>query len=302
LGTRMPARARLFLFILVFILIAMPIFIQTTYVIYVVNIGFILAILSTSWDILSGYSGQLSFGHAGFFGAGAYIATLSVVHYDINPWIAMIFGMIGTGIFAFLVGVITLRLKGPYLALMTLALSQVFSIVVIINPDFTRGSLGISGYEGLLDPTNTTGYYYVGLALTVIVMSILYIFGKSKYGVILRSIRDDEVKAKSMGINTTAYKVAVFVLSGGVAGLAVMHYSAMPIAMAMMGGIGTIIGPGVFALIFGVVGELLNEIGTGYNFVVLGLLVILAVIYMPKGLWTRFMLKQSPKGGEKREK
>ena len=298
------------------ILIAFPLVVRSEYAVFVLNMGLIFAMLAASWDILSGYSGQLSFGHAGFFGAGAYTAILSVMHYGVNPWLAMLLGAVMTGIIAFLTGVLTLRLRGPYLALMTLALSQVLHILVIIFPDFTRGSLGISGYEGLLRATDYIGYYYVGLALAALVVVSLYLFGKSRYGVTLRAIRDDELKARTMGINTTAYKVVAFVLSGAVAGLAggyygfllkvltpgvfdVMHFSAMPIALSIMGGIGTIIGPGVFALIFGVIGELLTSFGPGYNYVLLGLLVVLTVIYMPQGLWSKFMLRSPARTGSK---
>ena len=285
------------------VLLALPALAQSSYLVYVATIALVYAMLASSWDILSGYSGLLSFGHAGFFGVGAYCAVLLVYHLQISPWLALIAGAAGGGILALLVGAITLRLRGPYLALMTLAAAQIVAVLVLINVSWTRGSLGISGYTGLVEGSDYIAYYYIALVMAVGIVFGLYRLGKSRYGLVLRALRDDELKVQTLGVNTARNKIIVFTISGAVAGLAGGYYgfmvqvltpdvfdpvafSGLVIGMAMMGGMGTIFGPAIFALIYGAVSQLLQEfLGVGYDAAVLGLLIILAVVFMPQGLW-----------------
>jgi branched-chain amino acid transport system permease protein len=275
----------------------------SSYLVYVATIALVYAMLASSWDILSGYSGLLSFGHAGFFGLGAYCAVLLVSNLHLNPWLALLAGPVGGGLLALLVGAITLRLRGPYLALMTLAAAQIISVLVLTNSSWTRGALGVSGYEGLVAGSNFVGYYYIALVLTVGVVFGLYRLSKSRYGLVLRALRDDELKVQTLGVNTSRNKLFVFTVSGAAAGLAGGYYgfmvqvltpdvfdpvsfSGLVIGMAMMGGMGTIFGPAFFALIYGAASQVLEQfLGTGYDAAVLGLLIILAIVFMPQGLW-----------------
>jgi branched-chain amino acid transport system permease protein len=301
-GRRNPVLA-----VVTVLLFALPTLAQSSYLVYVATIALVYAMLAASWDILTGYSGLLSFGHAGFFGTGAYCAVLLVYHLGIPPWLALIFGAAGGGLLALAVGAITLRLRGPYLALMTLAAAQIVAILVLVNSDWTRGSLGLSGYSGLVDGGNYIAYYYIALVMTVGVVYGLYRLGESRYGLVLRALRDDELKVQTMGVNTARNKLIVFTVSGLVAGLAGAYfgfmvqvltpdvfspvaYSGLVIGMAMMGGMGTIFGPAVFALIYAAVSQLLQEfLGSGYDAAVLGILIVLAVIFMPRGLWPLLM-------------
>lgn len=289
------------------VLFALPTLAQSSYLVYVATIALVYAMLAASWDILTGYSGLLSFGHAGFFGTGAYCAVLLVYHLGMSPWLALIIGAAGGGLLALAVGAVTLRLRGPYLALMTLAAAQIVGIVVLVNSSWTRGSLGLSGYAGLVDGGNYIAYYYIALVMTVGVVYGLYRLGESRYGLILRALRDDELKVQTMGVNTARNKLIVFTVSGFVAGLAGAYfgfmvqvltpdvfspvaYSGLVIGMAMMGGMGTIFGPAVFALVYAAVSQLLQEfLGTGYDAAALGVLIILAVIFLPRGLWPVLM-------------
>lgn len=300
-------RRNLVLVALSLILFALPTLAQSSYLVYVATIALVYAMLAASWDILTGYSGLLSFGHAGFFGTGAYCAVLMVYHLGVSPWLALIFGAAGGGLLAIVVGAITLRLRGPYLALMTLAAAQIVAVLVLIESDWTRGTLGLSGYAGLVDGRNYIAYYYIALVITVGVVYGLYRLGESRYGLVLRALRDDELKVQTMGVNTARNKMIVFTVSGLVAGLAggyfgfmiqvltpdvfsPVAYTGLVIGMAIMGGMGTIFGPAIFALIYGAVSQLLQQfLGTGYDAAVLGILIILAVIFMPQGLWPVLM-------------
>jgi branched-chain amino acid transport system permease protein len=290
------------------VLVIAPAFSPPQYVLSTLTTGMVLVILTCSWDILAGFTGQVSFGHAAFFGLGAYISILPMHHFGVGPWIAFAMGPLGAAVVGAVVGMICLRLRGPYLALMTLALAQIVELLIVMSTDFTRGQLGISGYEGLLAAENRIGYYYIALLLVCIVVGGLHIFARSSHGLILRTIREDEVKAESIGVNTTRYKVFAFVLSSLIAGLAGSFYaffvqvltpgvfdvrfSALPIGMTILGGAGSIFGPALFALGFEIVSEVLKPVGVAYDLLLLGVLIIAGVMYLPKGLWPLLNLKK----------
>lgn len=283
------------------VLLIVPAFSPPQYILSTLTTGLVLVVLTCSWDILAGFTGQVSFGHAAFFGLGAYISILPIHHFGIAPWAAFMLGPVGSAAIGAGVGMVCLRLRGPYLALMTLALAQIVELLIVINTDFTRGQLGISGYEGLLAADNRVGYYYLAVLIVFIVVGGLRVFASSSHGLILRTIREDEVKAESIGVNTTRYKVFAFVLSSFVAGLAGSFYaffvqvltpgvfdvrfSALPIGMTILGGAGSIVGPALFALLFELISEILKPVGVAYDLLLLGVLIIAGVMYLPKGLW-----------------
>jgi branched-chain amino acid transport system permease protein len=305
-------RQPLLLAVLLVVLLLLPLG-GSSYVVYVATIGLVYAMLAASWDILSGYSGQLSFGHAGFFGTGAYTAVLLTYHLDVPPWLGLVVGALAGGLLALVVGGLTLRLRGPYLALMTLAAAQIMAVLVLVNSDWTRGTLGVSGYAGLVGGGNYVGYFYIALALTVLVVAFLRYVGQSRYGLVLRAIRDDETKVASLGVRLARGKLVVFVISGVVAALAGAYYgymiqvltpfafdpvafSGLVIGMAIMGGAGTIYGPAFFALLYGAVSQVLQEsVGPGYDLAGLGILIVLAVMFMPEGIWPLLTGKARPR-------
>lgn len=283
------------------LLVIAPLFGLPAYIMSTLTIALILVMLTCSWDILTGFTGQVSFGHAAFFGLGAYSAVLPIHHFGITPWAALVLGPIGSAVLGLGVGLICLRLRGPYLALMTLALAQIVQLLIITNTDITRGQLGISGYGGLMPPNSRLGYYYIALAFAIFIVGALALFARSRYGVILRTIRDDEVKAECVGVDTVRYKIFAFVLSSFIAGLAGAMYaffvqvltpeafdvrfSALPIGMAILGGAGTIFGPALFTVVFHFVADALKPVGAAYDLLLLGVVILVAVMYLPRGLW-----------------
>ena len=289
------------IFIALAILALLPTQSPPQYVMSMLTSGLVLVMLTCSWDFLAGSTGQVSFGHAAFFGMGGYGAILSIVHLGFTPWAALIFGVIMASMLGLVVGMICLRLRGPYLALVTLALAQILALLVDMTPSFTRGELGISGYDGLVSSVSGVSYYYIALVLAVAVVVCTKWLMLSKYGLILRTIKEDEIKAECVGVPTVKYKIFAFIISSGIAGLAGAFYaffvhvltpgvfdtrfSALPIGMAILGGVGTIIGPALFALLFHMIGEALRPLGAGYDLFLLGVVIAVAVMYLPKGLY-----------------
>ena len=178
-------------------------------------------VMATSWNIISGFTGYVSFGHAGFFGIGSYIGAL--IFNEVMSWIpAMIVAGLGTAFVALVIGYPTLRLRGPYFAITMLGLSELARIVVTAWDSVTRGGLGV--YLPILrdQPPPT---YYAMIVLAVVAVVVSYAVGTSTFGLRLLSIRDDEVAAQAMGIDTTRYKMAAFTLSSFFPGIAGALYA-----------------------------------------------------------------------------
>ena len=255
-------------------------------------------VLATSWNIISGFTGYVSFGHAGFFGIGSYIGAL-LIFYEVMSWIpAMIVAGLGTAFVALVIGYPTLRLRGPYFAITMLGLSELARIVVTAWDSVTRGGLGV--YLPILrdQPPPT---YYAMLVLAVVAVVVSYAVGTSTFGLRLLSIRDDEVAAQAMGIDTTRYKMAAFTLSSFFPGIAGAIYARhvgfidpatvftvlwtiRAIASAIVGGQGTILGPIIGAVLLSLVSEQVWARDPNLYQVIFGGIIALVVLVLPGGL------------------
>jgi branched-chain amino acid transport system permease protein len=253
--------------------------------------------LATSWNIISGFAGYTSFGHAGFFGIGSYVGALLIFH-DTMHWIpAVIIAGLGTTAVALVIGYPTLRLRGPYFAITMLGLSELARIVVTAWDSLTRGGLGV--YLPIL--RDTTPNYYAMLALAAVAVVVSYAVGTSTFGLRLRAIRDDEVAAQAMGINTTTHKIAAFALSSFFPGAAGAIYarhigfidpatvfaviwSIRAIATSIIGGQGTILGPIIGAVALTLVSEEVWAQDPNLYQVIYGGIIVLVVLFMPGGL------------------
>lgn len=254
-------------------------------------------VLATSWNIISGFTGYTSFGHAGFFGIGAYVGAL-VIFYDKMHWVpAAVVAGLATSLVALVIGYPTLRLRGPYFAITMLGLSELARIVVTAWDSLTRGGIGV--FLPILQ--DTTPNYYAMLVLAAVAIVVSYVVGTSGFGLKLRSIRDDEVAAQAMGINTTFYKMTAFVISSffpGVAGaiyarhtgfiepIAVFAviWSIRAIATAIVGGQGTILGPIIGAVVLTLVSEEVWASDPNLYQVIFGGMIVLVVLFIPGGL------------------
>lgn len=290
----------LFLFIL-------PLITTEPFILRIVIFASIYAVYAVSWDLLYGFTGQINLGQALFFGVSAYTSALLNFHYGLPPWATIPLGAlvaVGTGS---IVALPALRLRGIYLALVTLAFPIVMTGIIFAFPDFTGGELGISGIAPL-SPSRTITYYITLLVmLASVFMTWKLVDVKSKIvriGIILQAIREDEITARASGINTPRYKVLAFCLSGFLAGIAGGLYahvmriagpstlelmtSIYPIIWTIFGGVGTIYGPvtGVYIL-FPLVESLwvLGQI----RILLFAILVVVILLFMPEGIavWFR---------------
>lgn len=227
------------------------------------------ALFAAAFNLLLGYTGLLSFGHAAFFGGAAYFTAHSMKVWGFPPELGLLLGVGGSGFLGLLMGLIAIRRQGIYFAMITLALSQMFYFFCL-QADFTHGEDGIQGVPrgnllGLIDLSDTLTLYYFVLAVTVLSVAIIWRFVHSPFGMILKAIRENEERAISLGYSVVWYKLGAFVMSAMLAGLAgslkalVFQFATLTdvtwqtsgevILMTLLGGIGTMAGPIVGASI-----------------------------------------------------
>ena len=260
-------------------------------------------ILASSWNLLLGYTGVLSFAHAAFAAVGAYTSGLLCRYTGIPP----ILGVVAGGIVAMAVGWalarMCLRLRGPYLALMTIGFSEILRLVLQIEHEVTRGSLGLElPYLFGGSERNHTAGYFVMLVLTVVTLLVLYRFVNSQAGLYLKSVREDEDAAQVMGIDTVKWKVNAFVVSSLFAGLAGGLYAhlfvqviapqmlllsemALILAMTIVGGLGTLAGPVIGAVLLVFAQEQLREISPHAHLLIFATAVIVVMKFFRRGLY-----------------
>ena len=286
-------------------LLLLPLVYGDAYILRIVTMTCIFAIFAASWDLLAGYTGQVNFGHALFFGAGAYTSGLMSLKLGLSPWATIWAGAAVALLFGFVVGYLCLRLRGSYLSLATLAFPLIALGVLFAFPDFSGGELGISGLRRLV-VTPMGNYYVAALSMLVIVFG-LWALADSKFGIVLHAIRDDEVAARASGINTLRYKLVVFAISGAAAGFAgalFAHYlrvagpSTLEVALSfqvviwgIFGGVATIYGPVAAVFILYPLTEWLGSFRAfgELRLLIFAIIVLLVLLFMPRGLtpWVR---------------
>jgi len=296
--------------IFVLLLAIIPLITQEPFVLRLITFCAIYAIYAASWDLLSGFTGQLSLGHALFFGLSAYTTALLSIHLHLPVWITIPIGALMAVAGGLLMCLPALRLRGFYLALVTLAFPIILTGVIEAFPDFTGGDVGISGLAGMTG--SRIGDYYliliIMLCTTLIMWKLTDTSSKMvRVGLILRAIREDEISARASGINTTFYKGLAFGISGlfaGIAGGLYAHYlkvvgpstlelmlSFQPILWTIFGGLGTIYGAvaGTFIIVSAVDLIGLSAIGEKIRFIAQAVMLGLVLLYMPDGLipWIR---------------
>ncbi|NVM28510.1 MAG: branched-chain amino acid ABC transporter permease [Candidatus Helarchaeota archaeon] len=254
-------------------LILIPVLTGKDYWTFLLITAMIYAIFAASWDFLAGYAGQVSFGHSIFFGVAGYTTAILIKYSGYSWLLALFIGAIVAVLTGLIIGIPCLRLKGPYLALVTLAFSIIL-FTLFMMPDFPYGgSDGISGLAAI--SSEWIGLFFIILGFMIFSFISLHAIGDSKTGTILKSIRDDETCAEASGINTTKYKLLAFMISGLFAGIAgglfVLTnravnpaiyqplYSFYAIIMAAIGGIATISGAIVGSFLFVLLSEFLSR-------------------------------------------
>jgi branched-chain amino acid transport system permease protein len=256
----------------------------------------LLAVLAQGWNIIGGYTGYASFGNSVFYGLGSYGVAIAMVQWGLPFPVGMIFGGMLAVFFAFLFGIPVLRLKGHYFAIATLALAQVMSAIVS-NISLAGQNIGL-----VLPPLNNDRLFYeLSLGLLAIATLTVFWLTRSRFGFGLIAIRENEEGAAVMGVNTTLYKVLAFALSGVFTALAGgihaywitfidpdsafdISLNVKMIIMAVFGGPGTVFGPIVGAFVLSAISEVLSSEVTNVAGLFFGIVVIAAVVLMPRGI------------------
>jgi len=289
-------------FILILALAAFPLTKPTVYILGFLLILFMYAGLASSWNIVGGHAGYLSFGHAAFFGIGAYTTALLLFYFEWSPFLTMPLAGLLAAIFAVLVGFPSLRLQGPYFSLVTLILALAVHIV-ILNAPLTKGSTGLFLPFPPVDIfTNHVIFYETMLGLLIFSVFILRWVEKSKMGIGLAAIREDEQAAQTLGVDTTRLKIQAFVLSAfltGVSGGIYSYYqsylhpsfvfdtliSINIVLMALFGGRLSWMGPLLGATLLSVINEVLTiQVEAHTARVVFGLLLMVVILFLPDGI------------------
>ncbi len=259
-------------------------------------------ILATSLNLTTGFLGQLAIGHAGFVAVGAYSSALftKAVNLPYEFPMALLIGGCVAALFGIAIGIPALRLRGDYLAIITLAFSEMIR-VFILNAKFTGGARGLSGIPLLSNFTNV-------FITTVIVITILYLLIRSRHGRAIISIREDEIAAEAMGISSTYYKILGFTISAffaGVGGGIFAHYITMLEArkfnfmysveiliIVVFGGMGSITGSIIAAIILSIFNEVLRDFST-LRIIIYSVILIIIMIFKPGGLLGRYEFSMS---------
>lgn len=314
----------------ILILAVFPLVIQSDYYRHIFIMALMWVVIGSSWNLLAGYTGQISFGHAIFFGTGAYAAGLCVTKLNISAWWGMLFGGPAAMLVGFLMGCVCFRLRGSYFNLATLAIAEIFRLVAIYWRDFTEGMQGILIIQTF---RSKIPYYYVALALAGACVLAIHLVMRSKWGYYFVAIREDQDAAESMGISSFRYKSLSLMVSSfftGLAGAFYMNYmgfidpevvfslyfiSIMAILVGIIGGAGLVWGPPVGAFIMVLLQELFRSSFFGLaprwvsdsHALVFGLLVIFVIRFMANGivgdwskitsLWSRGKELPSATGG-----
>ena len=290
----------------VFLVLIIPLFLRKPYYLGVLVQAGIFSLISMGLSLLMGYAGQISLGHAAFFGMGAYASAILTGTYRWSPWLALVAGMCLAAIVAWIIGMPSLKLKGHYLAMATLGFGQIVQIFFLAETNLTGGP---SGYTfapipyfrigPLLVNSEVKSYFFIwGIVLTILLLNLHIIH--SRVGRALRSIHGDEEASRAMGIHTSRYKVQIFILSAMYASLAgslYCHYilfvapdpfglmeSILLVTMVIIGGIGSIWGALFGTSLLTLLPEILR-VFKDYNILIYGGILLLIMLFLPEGLF-----------------
>ncbi|HBY98961.1 MAG: branched-chain amino acid ABC transporter permease [Ardenticatenaceae bacterium] len=294
--------------LLIALLLAGPLFLhQSDYRLAVVTSGFFYAILAASWALLAGLAGQFSFAHMALVGVGAYTAAFLGRDLGTSPLAGIVIGTLMAGLVGLIIGILCLRLRTAYLALFTIAFSEILRIVLVTEFQYTEGSNGVQ-LAPLYPGITAVAEYYIMVALLIGAMVAMYSLAGSRFGLFIRAMREDEEAAAAMGVNVVRYKVLVFVITSLIVGLsgAIFYHQvgiitpnvllllqmALIIAFAIIGGVESLLGAALGAFVSFVTLEALREINIlglhielgAWRYAAFGLLLIFTLRFAQNGL------------------
>jgi branched-chain amino acid transport system permease protein len=269
------------------VLAALPA-VLSTYLVHVLTLSFYYTLLAASWNLLAGMTGQFSIAQQTFAAIGAYTSGLLIVWLKFPLWLAMPCGVVVAAALGFILGRLVLRMRAIYLAIATWAFAETIHVLLTAAYQITRGEQGLSvpSLYGRLEPVL---YYYTLLPVTAVLVIGMYVLVRSPIGYFMRAIKDDELRAQTLGVDTTRVKVLVFTLTSGISGVAGVLYAhymvtlspqmtdfsemAKLIIMVVVGGLGTFAGPLIGAPVVHVILTYLEKYGE-WDMVVFAIIVI----------------------------
>ena len=285
--------------------IALPQVVSVKYYLHLSILALCGVIVAQGQNLIQGFTGYVSIVQAGFMGIGAYTTALLGMHFGLPVWLTIVIAPLLTAFFAVAIGYPSLRVKGHYFAIVTLAFNMVIFIVLMNWHQVTQGELGITGIpkpgspDGLLNFKDREVYYYFALSIAVFMTALIVLIMRSRIGQILIAIRQNEDLVNATGISAWRYKLFAFTLSGAYAGLAgaiYAHYQGFinpeiftvaqsldAILAVILGGSGTVTGPVIGAFIVVFLPEYLR-FADSFRLIIYGLILILATIFMPRGI------------------
>ncbi|UWP60815.1 branched-chain amino acid ABC transporter permease [Ruminococcus gauvreauii] len=289
--------------LLVAVLAVFPLMTDSSYMLRIVTICMMYVMIALSLNLLTGFLGLMTMGHAAFWGIGAYAAAILSTRAGLGMGTCMIVSAVVAGLFSLLLGLPTLRLKGYYLTVVTLGFCEIVRLVEMNSMNLTRGPLGIAGIPSPnlfgIQFTSNRSIFYVMLVLVVIAAVIVYRIVHSRIGLAVMSIREDDLAASAMGVNVFRYKIMVFIISSmivGVAGAFYAHYinfidpssfttaaSMDMLIMAIFGGLGSIPGTILGASVLTILPETIRAMAQ-YRNLVYGIIIVVLMMIKPDGI------------------
>ncbi len=317
------------------VLVAFPAFVSNPYALHIMILLFLATGQGEAWNIIGGYTGQYSVGHAAYFGAGAYGTLVLLQKWNIAPWYGAWAGVAVALLLSLLIGTICFRLRGPYFVLASIAVAEIVRLTVLNVPSVTNGAEGVLisdlppftiGGWVVTDFSTKVPFYYIALALAIVTVLATWAVQNSKLGYYFQAIREDQDAAHSLGISLNFYKNAALLISAFFTALAGVFYalyvrfidpttvlpldlSVQIVLIAIIGGIGTIYGPMIGALVLIPLSEVLRsnviadlliksglvgvDSGLGIflkgrlaqaHVLIYGILVVVVILFMPQGV------------------
>jgi branched-chain amino acid transport system permease protein len=304
---RAPSIAHIVL--VVAVLATVPLLTASNVVLNFLTVALLIALVGQGWNVLGGYGGQYSFGHAAFFGTGAYVTAILQVRYGVNAWLGFVLGIAGGALVGAAIGALTFRsgLKGSYFALVTLAFAEVLRILASVAP-ITGAGVGILLALDLRPQAfqfqSRTPFYWIALALVAVSLVIVRLIEQSRFGAWLVAVRENEDAAKAVGVDTARIKLAAMTISAAItaaggafyvqyflfidSGIAYGPWISVEALLApIVGGVGTVFGPLLGALIVKTLGELTKLVtgdAPGLDLVIYGAVLVLVIAFAPYGI------------------
>lgn len=289
---------KLWIPILSVIIAIFPPFFLTQYWLHVMIISLFYVMMASSWNLIAGFTGQISFAHAAFSGVGAYASGMLAVYLGFPPWLGILIGIGMAALLGLGLGYLCIRMGGIYLSLTTLGFSEILRIIITNEDRWTRGTMGLQ-VPGIFAEYSKTSYYYLFLIVTILLLLAIYWITHSDMGLTFRAVLNDELAASSSGIDTIRVRVLAFTISSAMAGLAgglYGHYLMLitpdipslgqmflVLAMAVIGGMGSFAGPIIGSFVLEILSEYIRIYGE-YHVLLFGLVALVMARFAPEGL------------------